>query len=141
MENGNVAFFDSIAKAGNAAAGFGLQIIGTQGIIDLRIDREPLAHIRRGSPFQPVSEAKAWIPISSGGVGVPEPIKNLGQDIARHWLPGRDLLAAIQDDRLPLCSATDAATTIEMITAVSASHLQNGSRVELPLLSRNNPWS
>lgn len=140
MENGVPAFFDSIAKAGNAVAGFGLQLIGTEGVIDLRIDREPLAHIRRGSPFNPAAESNAWIKISSGGIDVSEPIPNLGQDIAKHWLPGRDLLQAIENDRSPLCSAAEAASTIEMITAVSTSHLQNGARVSLPLSSRNNPW-
>ncbi len=140
MANGLSAFFDSIAKAGNADAGFGLQIIGTEGVIDLRIDREPLAHIRCGSPFNPVSNPKPWLPISSGGIDVPEPIKNLGQDIAKHWLPGRDLLQAIDKDRPPLCSAADAVITIEMIAAVSVSHLQNGGRVEFPLISRLNPW-
>jgi len=140
MENGLSTFFDSIAKAGNAEAGFGLQIVGTEGVIDLRIDREPLAHIRRGSPFNPVSDATPWLPVSTGGIDVPEPIENLGQDIAKHWLPGRDLLDAVEKDRQPLCSAADAAITIEMIAAVSASHLQNGARIEFPLISRTNPW-
>jgi predicted dehydrogenase len=141
MENGLFAYFDSIAKAGNAAAGFGLQIMGTEGVIDLRIDREPLAHIRRGSPFQPTPSATAWLPISSGGIDVAEPIKNLGQDVAKHWRPGRDLLQAIASNQEPLCSARDAAITIEMISAVATSHLQNGARVELPLSSRENPWA
>jgi predicted dehydrogenase len=140
MENGLYAFFDSIAKAGNAAAGFGLQIIGTEGVIDLRVDREPLAHIRRGNPFQPTSLANAWLPITSGGIDVVEPIEKLGQEVAKHWRPGRDLVQAITTNREPLCSARDAATTIEMITAVATSHLQNGARVELPLTARDNPW-
>ncbi len=140
MENGTPAFFDSIVKAGNAAAGFGLQIIGTEGVIDLRIDREPLAQLRRGSPFHPVTETQAWVPISSGGIDVPEPIEKLEQQVSRHWLAGHDLLQAIEENRAPLCSASDAAITIEMITAVSTSHLQNGARVELPLPSRDNPW-
>ncbi len=140
MENGLIAYFDSIAKAGSAAAGFGLQIIGSEGVIDLRIDREPLAHIRRGSPFLPSASATIWQPISSGGIDVAEPIEKLGQDIAKHWRPGRDLLHSIASDREPLCSAQDAATAIEMITAVATSHLQNGARVELPLSSRENPW-
>lgn len=140
MENGLTAFFDSIAKAGNAAAGFGMQIFGTEGVIDLRIDREPLAHVRRGSPFHPISDAKAWLPITSGGIEVVEPIKDVGQEVSKHWLPGRDLLQSIENDRPPLCSAADGATTIEMISAVSVSHLQNGARIELPLSSRTNPW-
>jgi predicted dehydrogenase len=141
MENGLPAFFDSIANAGNVEAGFGLQIVGTAGVIDLRIDREPLAHIRHGSPFNPTSGATEWLPISSGGIDVPEPIANLGPGLANHLLPGRDLLQAIEQDRQPLCSEKEAAITIEMITAVSVSHLQNGARVEFPLTMRSNPWN
>ena len=117
-----------------------MQIFGTEGVIDLRIDREPLAHVRRGSPFHPISDAKAWLPITSGGIEVVEPIKDVGQEVSKHWLPGRDLLQSIENDRPPLCSAADGATTIEMISAVSVSHLQNGARIELPLSSRTNPW-
>lgn len=49
-ENGIMAHFDSIAKAGSDTAGFGLQIIGTKGVIDFRVDREPLAQILHGIP-------------------------------------------------------------------------------------------
>lgn len=140
MEDGLAAYFDSIAKAGNAAAGFGIQIIGTRGIIDLRIDREPLAHLLRGSPFQPDSNPRAWTPISSAGIGLPEPIADLGRQISMHWTAGRDLIGAVEEDREPLCSGTEAATTIEMISAVAVSHLQDGVRVELPLKQRTNPW-
>ncbi|MDZ4849929.1 MAG: Gfo/Idh/MocA family oxidoreductase [Pirellulaceae bacterium] len=140
MTNGVPAFFESIVKAGTVAAGFGLQIIGTEGTIDLRIDREPLAHIRRGSPFLPTAEVQSWEIVSSHGIGIVEPIENLGPRVAKHWLPGEDLIQAINDDRQPLCSGEDGATTIEMATAVSTSHLQNGARIELPHNSRTNPW-
>jgi predicted dehydrogenase len=50
MENGLPLFFDSVQNAGTRDAGFGLQLIGNEGIIDLRIDAEPLAHLRPGNP-------------------------------------------------------------------------------------------
>jgi predicted dehydrogenase len=140
MENGLVAYFDSIAKAGNAAAGFGLQIIGTEGVVDFRIDREPLAHIRSGSPFNPSVDPTAWIPISTAGIAKPEPIDRLGEQIAKHWLPGRELIHSIEQDRMPICNETEATTTIEMITAVSCSHLEQSARIELSQISRTNPW-
>jgi predicted dehydrogenase len=140
MENGITAYFDSIEKAGNAAAGFGVQIVGTEGIIDLRIDREPLAHLLHGSPFHPVSKNKSWIPISTAGIGRPEPIPKLEEQISKHILGGNDLLNAIDQNREPLCSAKEAATTIEMLTAVSVSHLENGARITMPLQVRTNPW-
>jgi predicted dehydrogenase len=139
MEKGVVAYFDSIRSAGVAAASFGLQLIGTKGLIDLRVDREPLAHFVPGNPFQPVAEPRPWIPISSAGIGKPEPTANLAADSANHQFPARDLLAAMRENRPPLCSAADGRVTVEMITAVFASHVQGGARVPLPLASREHP--
>jgi predicted dehydrogenase len=139
LERGMPLFFDSIQNAGTREAGFGLQIIGTKGIIDFRIDREPFAHLLQGSPFQPVAAARAWTPITTGGIGKPEPIANLGADLASHAVAGRDLIAAMNEDRQPRCSAADARLTIEMISAVFESHRQNGQRIAFPLTNRQNP--
>jgi predicted dehydrogenase len=139
MECGVPAYFDSIQNAGVRATGFGVQIVGTEGVIDLRIDVEPVAQILKGSPFRPTNEARAWVPISSGGIGQPEPIAGLEKQVAGHILPGRDLIAAIKEDRQPLCSAEDGRVTIEMIASVFESHRLNGQRVELPLKTRENP--
>ncbi|HSH95329.1 MAG TPA: Gfo/Idh/MocA family oxidoreductase [Roseimicrobium sp.] len=138
-ERGIPAFFDSVQKAGVPAAGFGVQIIGTLGIVDLRIDVDPIAHFLPGNPFQPVKEPRAWIPVSTAGPGVPEPIASLKGDVGGHLTAGRDLIAAIRENRAPLCSASDARVTVEMISAVFESHRQNGARITLPLQSRDNP--
>ena len=83
MEGGVPAYFDSIQDAGSAA-GFGLQLVGTKGILDLRCDREPLAHLVPGNPFQPAKEPRAWIPVSSAGVGKPEPVADLSAQLLGH---------------------------------------------------------
>ena len=139
MERGIPVFFDSIADAGSASVGFGLQLIGTKGIIDLRTDKEPLAQMRLGNPFEPTSEPRAWVPLSTAGVGKPEPIMGLDKRLAAHLVSGRDLLAALQENREPLCNLREAATTIEMISAVFESHRTGGQRVTLPLKVRQNP--
>lgn len=139
MENGTIAYFDSIRSAGVAAANFGLQVIGNKGLVDFRIDVEPLAHFVPGNPFQPTSEPRPWIPISSAGIGKPEPIADLKTQVANHILPARDLIAAIEQDRPTLCSAEDGRVTLEMITAVFASHVEKGARVGIPLGSREHP--
>jgi predicted dehydrogenase len=139
MERGVPVFFDSIAKAGSAAAGFGLQLVGTKGIIDLRVDSQPLAHLVPGNPFQPVKQAREWIPISSAGVGKPEPIADLKGQMGAHLLPGRDLITAIAENRQPVCSARDGRVVVEMVTAVFESHRLNGQRVTFPLAQRGNP--
>ena len=138
MERSVPAYFDSIAKAGVAEANFGLQLIGTQGIIDLRIDVHPIAHLVPGNPFMPTQEPRPWIPISSAGAGEPEPIADCGSQVAGHLFAARDLLTAISEDRPALCDAEAGRTTIEMICAVLESHRLDSQRVPLPLKMRQD---
>ena len=134
-------YFDSIQGAGTREAGFGLQLIGNGGIIDLRADREPLAHICLGNPHRPDREGRSWIPLTSAGIGKPEPTANIQQLVAGHLGPVQDLLASIENDRAPLCSATDGRAVVEMTMAVYASHRDSGKRVDLPLHDRLHPFT
>lgn len=140
-ESGVPVFFDSIADAGVKEANFGLQLVGTKGVIDLRVDDPEFAHLRRGNPFMPVGEASPWLQITSAGVDKPEPIANVGKQVGGHLLPARDLIAAIGEKREPLCSAEDGALTIAMIFAVLESHRRGGGRVAMPLRNEGNPLS
>lgn len=137
--DGLMFYFDSIKDAGVREAGFGLQIIGTKGVIDFRADKEPLVHLLPGSPFQPVAQPRQWVPISSGGVGKPEPVADLARLLSSHELAGRDLMASIEQNRPPLCDAVQGRQTVEMISAVFESHRLGGQRVEFPLKTRVNP--
>jgi predicted dehydrogenase len=139
LKRGFPAYFDSIANAGDRAAGFGLQLIGTKGIIDLRVDQDPVAHFLAGNPHRPVKEPRVWQPISTVGLGQPEPQAEAVKDVMAHLTAGRDLLAAVRENRQPLCSARDGRTTVEMIAAVFESHRLNGQRVAFPLTARDNP--
>lgn len=140
FSSGVVGYFDSIANAGQKEAGFGLQLIGTKGIIDLRIDTEPLAHFLPGSPFLPTKDARSWIPISSVGLGETEPIADLAKKVASHELALIDLTHAVEEDRQPLCDAVQGRTTIEMVTAVFESHRLGGNRITWPITYRDNPF-
>lgn len=139
MERGVPAFFDSIQNAGKREASFGLQLVGNQGVIDLRVDREPLAHLVPGNPFQPTKEPRPWIPISSAGAGRSEPMADLAKQVSSHQRAAQDLLAAVRENRQPLCSAQDGRLIIEMIAAVFESHRLNGQIVKFPLQTRQNP--
>lgn len=140
-ESGIPVYFDSIRDHGISAAGFGLQVIGNDGVIDLRLDAEPLAHFIPGSPFQPSAKARPWVAISSGGIGQPEPIDKIGYQVAHHILAVRDLMSAIRENRQPLCSDVDGRATLEMVLATFASHAQGGKLVALPLASRTHPFA
>ena len=139
MAGGVPAFFESRQNAGVAAANFGLQLIGAKGIIDMRIDTHPIAHLVPGNPFMPAKDARPWIPISSAGPGEPEPVENCATLVGSHRLAARDLLAAIRENRAPLCGIHDARLTVEMIIAAFESHRLGGQRVPFPLAVRDNP--
>ena len=139
MAGGVPAYFDSRQNTGVTAANFGLQLIGTKGLIDLRIDTHPIAHLVPGNPFLPAADPRPWIPISSAGPGEHEPVENCATLVASHRLAARDLLAAIRENRAPLCGIHDARLTVEMILATFESHRLHSQRVAFPLQLRTNP--
>jgi len=139
MESGIPVFFDSIQNAGTREAAFGIQLIGTKGIIDFRGDAEPLAHILQGSPFRPTANPRVWVPITTAGIGKAEPIADIRAQVAGHIAPAKDLIAAISENRDPLCSAKDGRVVVEMIMAVFESHRLGGRIASLPLEHRGNP--
>lgn len=137
-DSGIPIFFDSVAQAGVPAAGFGVQVIGTAGMFDLRIDQEPLAFFCEGSPFASAGAERRWIPVSSAGIGLPEAVPDLGKQLSSHLLQGRELVACLIRGGQPACGLADAALTIEMACAVFESHRQAGARVAFPLEQREN---
>ena len=58
MANGVMATFDSIANDDTSNFGFGLQLIGSRGIMAIRADRDPLAHLIEGNPFMELGRYK-----------------------------------------------------------------------------------
>jgi predicted dehydrogenase len=141
MERGPIAYFDSMADDGTRSEGFGLRIVGGDGVIDLKCDKLPLAHLYRGNPLAVSARPQAWVPIGSAGPDVPEPRTDLGDYVGHHVGPCRDLIACLGTDREPLCGAKDGATTVEMISAVFESHRQQSAAVTFPLKERGNPLS
>lgn len=139
MKCGVPFYFDSIRRAGTKGTNFGLQVIGNAGVIDLRVDLHPVAHLIEGNPFLPHTEPRTWMPISSAGPGQPEPLADMPQAVEKHTLAGRDLVAAIRENRPPLCDAHQGAITVEMICGAFESHRQGGRRVTFPLETRANP--
>ncbi|GEP43605.1 Gfo/Idh/MocA family protein [Brevifollis gellanilyticus] len=139
MKSGVPFYFDSMQEAGDPKVGFGLQLIGTKGIIDIRVDQTPLAHFLPGNQFQPNNEPRTWVPISAAGIGKAEPVAEIGKQVMSHTAGALDLIASIEENRQPQCSAVDGRVTVEMITAVLASHVRQGASVSFPLDIRDNP--
>lgn len=137
FESGIIGYFDSIANDGTANKGFGLQILGSKGVIDLCCDKTPLAYYKEGNPFDTIVNSK-WVPISSAGISLPEPIENLHKKVYEHFLPAKDLVRAMEKDQPPVCDFREGALTVEMITAVMLSHVQQ-KEVTFPLDFRGAP--
>lgn len=139
FSSGIPVFFDSIVAAGAKKGNFGLQIVGTEGIVDLRIDTNPFANFCSGNPHLPSKEPRQWEVISSAGIGVPETHEDVHKRMMSHELAGKDLIASIAENRKPLCDVHEAHTIVEMIASVFASQVHGGGRVTLPLAERVNP--
>ncbi|NNC86868.1 MAG: Gfo/Idh/MocA family oxidoreductase [Akkermansiaceae bacterium] len=135
---GTVGHYFSLANDDTGGRGYCLQIVGSKGVVRLGIDRDPLAHVMEGNPFDPAAGAREWVPITSAGIGKPEPHPEKVAQVGNHVRAVRDLMAAVDEDRDPLCSGRDGATTVEMICAVFASHREGGKAVAIPLQERGN---
>lgn len=137
LDDNATAYFGS--RRGAAGGRFGLQIYGSKGVIEILTGYLPRAYFLPDPGWSPGRSGAKWIPISSAGVGKPEPI----DDADRHGgniAACSDLINAIRDDRQPECSVYEARTTVEMIAAVFESH-RLGGPVSLPLKNRKNPLS
>jgi predicted dehydrogenase len=130
-KSGIPLYFDS--KKGTPAKGtpFGARLIGTKGVISLQIDEEPLAILERDG---------VKTPITTAGIGKPEPIKDIKQVNGGHHGAVRDLLAAIAEKREPLCGPEAGRETVELTLAVFASFVADGRKVALPLADRQHPF-
>ena len=115
-----------------------MQLIGSEGMVTLHIDRDPVAHFTPGNPYKPTTEPRPWIPVTTAGVGKPEDQPELVATVHNHVRAVRDLIEACDENREPLCSARHGAVTVEMICGVFESHRQRGAIVDFPLKERGN---
>ncbi len=138
MEEGMIAYFDSIANDGTQNLGFGLHLVGSNGIITIHADRQPLAYWVPGNPFGPTLGSRPWTPFTTGGPGAEEPNLAAIHAVQNHITPATDLIEAVKEDRQPLCNLEEGGMTVEMICGVFESHRQMGTAVDIPLKERGN---
>jgi len=129
-ESGIPLYFESKKGSWTKGMPFGARLIGAQGVISLQVDEEPLAILERDGQRTP---------ITTGGLGRPEPIKDIKLINAEHHGAIRDLLAAIAEKREPLCGPEAGRETVELTLAVFASFAADGRKVTLPLVDRAHP--
>ncbi len=130
------AFFATQRKASGSKPRFGLQIFGTEGILEITTGYLPSVKYLPDSSWSPGQTGVKWINVSSEGIDKPETLANDPHQGNR--LAALDLLAAIRENRQPQANILDARAAIEMINAVFESH-RLGKPVDLPLANRQNP--
>ena len=124
-------YFDSKKGTWTKGTPFGARLIGTKGVISLQIDEEPLAILERDGQKTPITTA---------GIGKPEPIKDIKLVNGGHHGAVRDLIAAIADKRQPLCGPEAGLETVELTLGVFASFAAGDKKVSLPLADRHHPF-
>ena len=140
LSKGLVASYTTFANDGSNKTGYAAHLVGTKGTISIHIDRDPVAWLSPGNPFDPASRNKPRIPITTAGLAKRETRAELVATVHNHVLAVSDLIDAVDNDRRPLCDARQGAVTVEMICGVFESHRRNGAHVPFPLTERGNPF-
>lgn len=123
-------YFDSKKGSWTKGMPFGARLIGAKGVISLQVDEEPLAILERDGRKTAITTA---------GLGQAEPMTDIKLLNGGHLGAVRDLLAAIDEKREPLCGPLAGRETVELTLAVFASFAAGGRKVALPLVDRGHP--
>lgn len=127
--SGASGLFDSRRDQAGSSQRYGMEIVGSEGILSLRGGSGSELMIYPHPVFRPAAADQAW-----------EPVTGLGDDplATGNELAIADLLAAAENDREPLSSARDAVAALEMILGAYASQI-TGRRVAMPMSVREHP--
>ena len=136
---GVTGYFASRKGVGGKPTRFAVQVFGSKGVIEMESGYLVKADLLRDSSWSPARSGSKWEPITSAGIGKPEP-RTDGTYEGGHVAAITDLIDAIEKNRDTKCSARDCTAIIEMIAAVFESH-RLAQPVELPLKTRVNPLS
>ena len=136
---GVTGYFGSRRGAEGRPSRFGLQILGSKGIVEYLTGYLPAVNFLPDPGWSPGRSGAKWLKVSSAGVGMPEPIKPAGIP-AGNVAAIKDLIAAIHEDRQPLCDVYAARAAVEMIMAAFESQ-RRGKPVSFPLDNRQHPLS
>ena len=137
LPRGATGYFASRKGMAGQPTRFAVQVFGSKGVIELESGYLVKAVLLRDSSWSPGRTKRQWEPITSAGIGRPEP-RTDGSYEGGHVAAITDLIDAVERDRETKCSYRDAAAIIEMIAAVFESH-RVGGPVSLPLKTRENP--
>jgi predicted dehydrogenase len=137
LSGATTAYFSSHRGTSGRRPRFALQILGSEGILEVTTGYLPSVKYLADPSWSPGQSGAKWQAVSSAGIGKPEPIAE-GKDHAANRQVVLELLGAIRENRQPDGSIYDARAATEMIVAVFESH-RLGKPAEMPLKNRQNP--
>lgn len=136
MAKGVNVRFTSRAKNAPASGPWGMEIVGTKGSVRLLSDVYPQVLWLQSGGVTLEGEVRTWRPRagepSASATAMERGFPAANRRVVDNWL------AAIRENREPVCSGFAAMKSLEMIHAVFAAGISRG-RVELPLKERRHP--
>lgn len=139
LPHGAKAYFASHRDAGTGGSRFGLTVYGSKGVLEIGMGSLPPVHFLPDPAWSPPRSDARWMPVTSAGVGQPEPLKDASLHAGNVWI-ARDLLHAVETDTQPRGSIYEGRAALEMILAVYESHRLDVP-ASLPLQERGHPLS
>lgn len=132
FERGITGQFASVKNTDINPRRWGLDILGTAGVVTIRMDAKP--KVFYGETRDWAAGDIQWKPLPDmPAIEKREPVQ------VAHYAPIiDDLIAAIEEKRRPLVSLQDGLAATEMIQSVFESHIQ-GRRIMFPLENRQHP--
>jgi len=137
FSNGVSGFFGSHRGQDGKPSRFGLQIFGSKGIVEYLTGYLSAVYFLPDPGWSPARSGAKWQKVTSAGVSLPETLGAGGIPVG-NVAAIKELIAAIEENRQPLCSVYEARATIEMIMSVFESQ-RLGGPVGLPLENRQHP--
>jgi predicted dehydrogenase len=134
--NGVIASFTSRAALRQTVAHWGMELIGSKGVVRVLMDVFPQIFLLEAGKWEASGKTDRWLPLKD------DPTMSFTSE-QRGFGPANrrvvdDWLEAIRTKREPACSGRDAMRALEMVMAVYQAGL-SGRRVLLPLTDRSHP--
>jgi predicted dehydrogenase len=134
--NGVFGSFTSRGKYQRAAGTWGLDLVGSRGVVRVIMSMVPKVYRRESGQESEEGWTEQWKRLEGDpGLGLPE--EELSMEAANRRVVD-DWLAALTENREPICSGEAAGKALEMVMGVFRAGLTK-ERVGLPLVERGHP--
>ena len=134
--NGIFATFTSRAKLRETVGHWGIELIGSKGVVRILLDIFPAVFTLQSSGWKSDGKSDSWQPLKD------DPTLKLSAEEKGFGPANRrvvdDWLTAIRQNREPSCSGRNGMKAVEMVMAVYQAGL-SGRRIMFPLTDRKHP--